>query len=183
MLGFQMSQKLYCFRSFETAALMANHLNSLAKQQNWLSTQSKHSYECTLTHIRYSGRSFYGPFADTAIRFGIAEVLERWTGTPGSTLNIKALSSYLTVVTRAGLAYLLNFSLMRVEEAWNLRANCLTVEKDPRFERYHFIARSNNQDNLRFRHFLGHITFSKSCSGGDGRCGQASRRGVRLRPM
>lgn len=81
----------------------------------------------------YSGRRFYGPFADTAIRFGIAEVLERWAGTPGSTLTIKALSSYLTFVTRAGLAYLLNFSLMRVEEAWNLRANCLTVENDPRF--------------------------------------------------
>lgn len=82
---------------------------------------------------RYSGRRFHGPFIETATRFGIADVIERWVGTSGTTLPIKALSSYLTVVTRAGLAYLMNFSLMRVEEGWNLRANCLTVEKDPRF--------------------------------------------------
>ncbi|WP_339561081.1 hypothetical protein, partial [Pseudomonas sp. EA_65y_Pfl1_P113] len=111
----------------------AYHHNRLATPKDRFSAVAPFQWPADGCNGAYSGRRFYGPFADTAIRFGIAEVLERWAGTPGSTLTIKALSSYLTFVTRAGLAYLLNFSLMRVEEAWNLRANCLTVENDPRF--------------------------------------------------
>jgi hypothetical protein len=80
-----------------------------------------------------SGRRYYGPFIDTALRFGIADLLERWVGESGNTLRVQELSSYLTLVSLAGLGYLLNFSLMRVEEAWNLRADCLKVERDPNF--------------------------------------------------
>lgn len=118
-----------CFRF----CLSAYHHNRLATPNDRFSAVAPFQWPADGCNGVYSGRRFYGPFADTAIRFGIAEILERWAGIPGSTLTIKALSSYLTVVTRAGLAYLLNFSLMRVEECWNLRANCLTVEKDPRF--------------------------------------------------
>ncbi|WP_240629033.1 hypothetical protein [Pseudomonas laurylsulfatiphila] len=112
-----------------------------AYQHNRLTTQSDHRFSAVApfqwpadgSNGRYSGRLFYGPFAETATRFGIAELLERWTEPSGATLSIRALSRYLTNVTRAGLAYLLNFSLMRVEECWNLRANCLRIETDPRF--------------------------------------------------
>lgn len=71
-------------------------------------------------------------FTDTAKRFGIFELLERWVGRSRK-LSIKALTSYLNLVNRAGLAYVLNFSLMRVEEAWNLRAGCVGVEQDKSF--------------------------------------------------
>lgn len=80
-----------------------------------------------------TGRRYYGPFIDTACRFGIAGLLERWVGRTKGATRVQMLSRYLNLVSRAGLSYLLNFSLMRVEEAWNLQANCLQVERDPRF--------------------------------------------------
>lgn len=80
-----------------------------------------------------TGRRFYGPFIDTARRFGIADLLERWVGGNGKEMRVQTLTSYLMLVSRAGLGYILNFSLMRVEEAWNLRADCLQVEHDPNF--------------------------------------------------
>jgi hypothetical protein len=87
-------------------------------------------------HMQLSGAKtglrLLGALADTAKRFGIFELLERWVGRSGD-LQVRALTSYLKLVNRAGLAYILNFSLMRVEEAWNLRAGCLEVEHDKRF--------------------------------------------------
>lgn len=71
-----------------------------------------------------TGLRFLGAFADTAKRFGIFELLERWVGRSGE-LQVRTLTSYLKLVNSAGLAYILNFSLMRVEEAWNLRADAL----------------------------------------------------------
>ncbi|WP_226507519.1 hypothetical protein [Pseudomonas sp. MWU16-30317] len=79
-----------------------------------------------------TGLRFLGAFAGTAKRFGIFELLERWIGR-NRKLQVRALTSYLKLVNRAGLAYILNFSLMRVEEAWNLRAGCLDVEHDKNF--------------------------------------------------
>jgi hypothetical protein len=79
-----------------------------------------------------TGLRFLGAFAGTAKRFGIFELLERWIGR-NRALQVRALTSYLKLVNRAGLAYILNFSLMRVEEAWNLRAGCLDVEHDKNF--------------------------------------------------
>ncbi|MEC4240611.1 hypothetical protein [Pseudomonas sp. DSV-1] len=76
-----------------------------------------------------TGLRFFGAFPDIAKRFGIFELLERWVGR-GRNLQVNSLTSYLKLVSRAGLAYILNFSLMRVEEAWNLRAGCLDVEHD-----------------------------------------------------
>lgn len=85
-----------------------------------------------------SGKRYFGPFALTAEKFGIAALLERWVGPRGrkegfSSIGIDSFSGYLLMVSRAGLAYLLNFSLMRIEEGWNLRADCLHVEDDTRF--------------------------------------------------
>lgn len=78
----------------------------------------------------------HGPFKLTADRFGITELLERWTGPfsgeDGEKQIIK-LSQYLNLVSKAGLAYLINFSLMRVEESYSLRSNCLVIEHDEKF--------------------------------------------------
>lgn len=83
------------------------------------------------TNGKKTGRRYYGPFIETAQRFGIADLLERWVDDSGKMMRVQSLVSYLNLVSRAGLGYLLNFSLMRVEEAWNLRADCLQVESDP----------------------------------------------------
>lgn len=80
-----------------------------------------------------TGRQYHGPFIDTARRFGIANLLERWLGLRADEIRIRTLTRYLNLVSRVGLSYLLNFSLMRVEEAWNLRSDCLQVEHDPHF--------------------------------------------------
>jgi hypothetical protein len=47
--------------------------------------------------------------------------------------GVKCLSTYFNMLNYVGLAYLLNFSLMRVEEGWELRTDCLEVEHDGRF--------------------------------------------------
>lgn len=65
-------------------------------------------------------------FIDTAHRFGMVELFRRWLGVSDDEIRIQTLSRYLNLVSRSGLCYLLNFSLMRVEEAWNLRADCCT---------------------------------------------------------
>lgn len=82
-----------------------------------------------------TGCKFHGTFAQTAKRFGIDHVIDRWTGPKGSSIfdtyaSIQAFSSYFTLVGKVGTAYLLNFSMMRIEEGWSLRSDCLTVERD-----------------------------------------------------
>lgn len=82
---------------------------------------------------KLAGQQYYGPFIDTAHRFGIAKLLSRWLGVKNDNIRVQTLSRYLGLVSRAGLGYLLNLSLMRVEEAWYLQTGCLHIEKDPRF--------------------------------------------------
>jgi hypothetical protein len=83
-----------------------------------------------------SGRTYYGPFLQTARRFGIDELLLRWvapTNTTSASISIRSLSTYFSMVGYVGIAYILNFSLMRIDEGWSLRADCLEIENDPRF--------------------------------------------------
>lgn len=85
-----------------------------------------------------TGAKFYGPFSEIAQRFSIEELLRRWLLQPGESMDgqgrgVRMLSSYLNLSQYASLAYILNFSMMRVEEGWSLRANCLEVENDDRF--------------------------------------------------
>jgi len=83
-----------------------------------------------------TGRKFHGHFVHTAARFGILELLNRWveaTEAGNRKKGIKLFSAYLSLVTQAGLAYLLNFSLMRYEEGRSLRADCLYYEEDEKF--------------------------------------------------
>lgn len=83
-----------------------------------------------------SGAKFHGPFKQTAKRFGIDELLARWVGAPSegdSAKGIRLLSAYMSLISLTGLAYLLNYSLMRIEEAWDLRQDCLDIERDEKF--------------------------------------------------
>lgn len=80
--------------------------------------------------------TFHGRFKLTADRFGIRELLERWTrpfSSEEGAKQIGKLSQYLDLVSKAGLAYLLNFSLMRVEEGYSLRSDCLVIEHDEKY--------------------------------------------------
>ena len=86
-----------------------------------------------------SAQTYIGPFIETASRFGIAQLLHKWCGpademdaTP-SDLSVKALATYFSLASHVGKAFILNFSLMRVDEANALHADCLEVEQDTRF--------------------------------------------------
>lgn len=82
------------------------------------------------------GRAYYGHFAHTAARFGLSELLGRWVGSPNAEERTKGTMlfvGYLSLVKYAGIAYICNFSLMRIEEASSLRTNCLYVENDAKF--------------------------------------------------
>lgn len=82
------------------------------------------------------GYKYHGSFQMTAERFGVALLITQWVGpfTEEKGRNqINMISRYLDLVSRAGMAYLVSFSLMRIEEAWNLRSNCLLIERDERF--------------------------------------------------
>lgn len=75
------------------------------------------------------GRRFHGAFRLTAERFGIDELFERWIGW-GDAPGIRVLPRYLSLVSYVGLAYILNFSLMRIDEGARMRVGCLDVERD-----------------------------------------------------
>ncbi|MDG2517810.1 hypothetical protein [Lysobacter soli] len=80
-----------------------------------------------------------------AHQHGISEQLFKWILDPSDSIDVAgrsvvALSSYLTLAGRVGIAYLLNFSMMRVEEPWNLRTNCFRREEDPRFGAFYTVA-------------------------------------------
>ncbi|MFC4339221.1 site-specific integrase [Cupriavidus numazuensis] len=79
----------------------------------------------------FTGRYGRG-FQRVADEFQLSQLLQRWcTSEAGAeNLRIGTLSTYLTMASRVGIAYVLNLSLMRIQEAWNLRCNCLEIECD-----------------------------------------------------
>lgn len=87
-----------------------------------------------------SGCIYRGPFNLTAERYGIAQLIERWTGVPVAKQDIRQFSAYLTLVQSAGLAYITNFTLQRVSEAASLRTDCLTWETDEKLGRIPIIT-------------------------------------------
>jgi hypothetical protein len=85
-----------------------------------------------------TGAAFHGTFSLVARRFGIEGLLRRWLLAPDGTLDgrgrgIRSLGTYFSMASYVGLAYLLNFSMMRIEEGWSLRSTCLDIEHDERF--------------------------------------------------
>lgn len=77
-----------------------------------------------------SGCIFHGPFHQTAKRFGIHELLDKWLGCRNNRIELAQLRSYLALNQRVGLAYIANFTLQRIEEVASLRADCLRFEND-----------------------------------------------------
>lgn len=82
-----------------------------------------------------SGVTYHGHFADTATRFGIKDVLERWSGSIEGASTIQKFTSYLRVVRYAALVEIAAFTLMRIDEVVSVRWNCLRWHDDPVFGR------------------------------------------------
>lgn len=77
-----------------------------------------------------SGARYYGRFDVTAKRFGIDELVKRWVSIPALGMDVRQLSSYLTLVQCAGMAHIANFTLQRIDEVGSLRTDCLLWEED-----------------------------------------------------
>ena len=85
----------------------------------------------------------FGKFSSYAKKHGIDTYIRKWIlgpDAPDSKMAISSLGSYLSLATKVGNAYLLNMSLMRVDEVWRLRSNCLHVENDPQFGRIYTLG-------------------------------------------
>ena len=82
-----------------------------------------------------SSMRYYGAFADTALKFGIKEVIERWSGEITPKRGITAFTNFFQVVRYAALADVVAFTLMRINEAVSIRWNCLRWEDDPVYGR------------------------------------------------
>jgi hypothetical protein len=90
-----------------------------------------------------SGAQFHGHFLHTANRFGILELLERWVGElflGHQRKGITLFSSFLSLVQQVGLAYILNFTLMRHWEGATLKADCLYIEEDDKLGKIYILC-------------------------------------------
>ena len=97
------------------------------------------------------GCSYYGQFSLTAEQFGISELLGKWVALPekgDSKKDIRILTSYLSLIQQAGLAYVCIFTLMRIEEASSLRADCLYWENDEKFGRIPILRGATTKTDL-----------------------------------
>jgi hypothetical protein len=82
-----------------------------------------------------TGCVFLGPFVDTAQRFGIRDVIERWIGAPELKRGVQGFSKYFSLIRLAGLTDVAAFTLMRIEEVTSIRKNCLIWHDDPVYGR------------------------------------------------
>lgn len=80
--------------------------------------------------IQPDGRVFHGDFSQVCDKFGVADAISKWV-TGSKPPSIQSFKSYLTLINRAGLAFILNVSLMRANEATMLRKSCLQEEHLP----------------------------------------------------
>lgn len=87
-----------------------------------------------------SGCRYHGRFRLTAERYGIADLIERWIDVPSIGMEVRNLSAYMSLVQYAGLAYITNFTLQRINEASSLRADCLQWELDEKLGRIPIIC-------------------------------------------
>lgn len=80
-------------------------------------------------------------FDEISEKYGIKELLIKWIGANKETgkLRITNLSSYFTLLNWVSMGYILNFTLMRSDEAVNLKFGCLKEEYDPNFGTVHLI--------------------------------------------
>ncbi len=106
----------FCVDAYEKNRVMDARIGKATGQRQPFQTQPKGKSG------KRSGIAYLGPFRDTAQRFGINNLLERWVGKID---GIRTFSSYLRLIQYAGLLDMVSFTLMRVSEGATVRANCL----------------------------------------------------------
>lgn len=131
----------FCLNEYAHNAGGSLTLAFTKKGNSWLPFAHDRTKGAVVTGAR-TGRRFHGPFLLTARRFGIDGLLEKWVDGRGFILD---LSKYLSLVTLAGTAYCLNFSLMRRDEGTQLRSDCLRVERDELGEDIHLLGGSTTK--------------------------------------
>ncbi|MGP5436774.1 hypothetical protein [Psychrobacter alimentarius] len=98
-----------------------------------------------------SGRIYYESFSVIAKRYGIHDLIEKWVN---EKVNMRSFSRYFSLMNVVGLAYVLNFSLMRIQEGSRLRANCYETEKDDFGNEVHILrgvtTKTIKDDNARW---------------------------------
>jgi hypothetical protein len=104
-------------------------------------TKGKDGTKCPFTanSARRPGCKYLGTFSETARRYEIDVLLRKWVVGWEET-RVSMFSSYLSLVTFAGMAYIANFTLQRKEEAASLRASCLVWEQDEKLGRVPIIC-------------------------------------------
>lgn len=120
----------FCIKAY------AHNFGSLETALSSSGDPTKNPFQNRGMRVSRSGAKFYGHFKQTAARFGVDKLLSRWVGSANEkelVLDVRSLTSYFFLVSRVGLAYLTNFSLMRITEGSSLRVDCLEVEHDERF--------------------------------------------------
>lgn len=93
-------------------------------------------------------KDYPGSFSEVAERFGIAEILTKWVGAYASSPKVNTLSTYFSVVTFAGLAYVCNFTLQRREEVASIKTSCLLWEEDEKLGRIPIICGETTKTGL-----------------------------------
>jgi len=87
------------------------------------------------------GREYHGPFINTAQRFGIDALLQRWITLKSKDLyDIRHFGAYLNLIQLVAIAYIANFTLQRKEEAGGLRTDCLIWENNVSVGRFAVIC-------------------------------------------
>ncbi|MEJ6818051.1 hypothetical protein PseuLF5_13700 [Pseudomonas sp. LF-5] len=93
------------------------------------------------------------------MRFGVAELLKKWVIPDGEDFDgrgrgIITLSKFFSMANASCLAYILNFSLMRISEAWSLTVDCLEIENDDVVGTIHILkgvtTKTINDDDARW---------------------------------
>ncbi|MDD1975969.1 hypothetical protein [Pseudomonas tussilaginis] len=108
-----------------------HNTGSLAKacSQNFSSQLRPFSVNNLRYQDKYPHAIYHGPFIKTAEKFGIYSLLDRWVPNLEKG-GAASFSTYFNLVSLVGSAYIINFSLLRIEESFSLKSNSLTIERD-----------------------------------------------------
>lgn len=95
-------------------------------------------------HRKVKGHNYLGKFSYHAERFGISDLLKKWIvgfdrDFSGGGRGVTVLSAYFSMTNHVALATILSHSMMRVEEAWTLKADCFREENDENFGKIYYI--------------------------------------------
>lgn len=127
----------YCYDSYLENYGSVEELFSFSRNRN----RSPFNRET----LAVKGTRYHGPFSEIADKFGVADLISRWTRPVDESLGTHSnqganyFSMYLSAASYISLLYIGNFSGMRAKELNLLRTNCLETEADDRLGKIYLI--------------------------------------------